>query len=122
VRRSSEKLISSINELSKNYNEISSTINIKDNNKRSLDYVINKLTNRKVNDGNCYLQLYTSDHVITAWSKLEHKGSNFGLYDPNFGVVEFSSKNKFISYLKDFFSSNGMNAGKLYRLEKNIKN
>lgn len=122
IKRSSEELISSINELNKDYNKISSTISSKDNNKHSLDYVINKLTNREVNNGNCYLQLYTSDHVITVWSKLEYNGNNFGLYDPNFGMVEFSSKSKFISYLKGFFSSNGMNAGKLYRLEKNVKN
>ncbi|WP_337221739.1 YopT-type cysteine protease domain-containing protein, partial [Vibrio cholerae] len=76
-----------------------------DNNKRSLDYVINKLTNKKLNSDGCYLQLYTSNHVITAWANLDKKNNNFGFYDPNFGLVEFSSKKKFISYLNDFFKS-----------------
>ncbi|WP_163907623.1 YopT-type cysteine protease domain-containing protein, partial [Proteus mirabilis] len=82
--------------------------------KRSLDYVINKLTNKKLNSGSCYLQLYTSDHVIIVWANLDKNNDNFGLYDPNFGMVEFSSKRKFISYLNHFFKSNEINAGLLY--------
>lgn len=121
-KRSSQELIASLNELSENHHRISTTVGLNDNNKRSLDYVINKLTNKKLNSDGCYLQLYTSNHVITAWANLDKKNNNFGFYDPNFGLVEFSSKKKFISYLNDFFKSKEINAGKIYSLEKNIKN
>ncbi|HEK3030721.1 TPA: hypothetical protein SMV09_003455, partial [Proteus mirabilis] len=117
----SQDLVSSLNELSKNHNEISNTVGAVNNNKRSLDYVINRLTNKKLNSGSCYLQLHTSDHVIIVWAKLNRNNNNFGFYDPNFGMVEFSSKRKFISYLNSFFKSNEINAGQLYGLEKDIK-
>ncbi len=122
LRQLSQELVSCLNELSKNHHEISNTVGSVNNDKRSLDYVINKLTNKKLNSGSCYLQLYTSDHVITVWANLDKNNDNFGLYDPNFGMVEFSSKRKFISYLNRFFKSNEVNAGLLYGLEKNSKN
>ncbi len=122
LKHFSQELISSLNELSKNHLRISNTVGDVDNNKRSLNYVINKLTNKKLNSDSCYLQLYMSDHVITVWAKLENNNNNFGMYDPNFGIVEFSSKRKFITYLNDFFKSNEISAGKLYGLEKTIKN
>lgn len=122
LKHFSQELISSLNELSKNHLRIANTVGDVDNNKRSLNYVINKLTNKKLNSDSCYLQLYTSDHVITVWAKFEKNNNNFGMYDPNFGIVEFSSKSKFIAYLNDFFKSSEINAGKLYGLEKTIKN
>ncbi|HGN0025588.1 TPA: anthrax toxin-like adenylyl cyclase domain-containing protein [Proteus mirabilis] len=122
LKHFSKELIFSLNELSKNHLNISNTVGNINNNKRTLNYVINKLTNKKLNSDSCYLQLYTSDHVITVWAKLEKNNNNFGMYDPNFGIVEFSSKRKFIAYLNDFFKSSEINAGKLYGLEKNIKN
>ncbi|MEX5485601.1 YopT-type cysteine protease domain-containing protein [Proteus mirabilis] len=41
---------------------------------------------------------------MTVWANLDKNNDNFGLYDPNFGMVEFSSKRKFISYLNRFLN------------------
>ncbi len=73
LRQLSQELVSCFNELSKNHHEISNTVGSVNSDKRSLDYVINKLTNKKLNSGSCYLQLYTSDHVITVWANLDKK-------------------------------------------------
>lgn len=48
LRQLSQELVSCLNELSKNHHEISNTVGSVNNDKRSLDYVINKLTNKSL--------------------------------------------------------------------------
>ena len=63
-----------------------------------------------------YLELDVPGHAMSAWSRTEDGKRIFGFYDPNIGLVEFSSSTKFSEYMHGFFGKDGMNAAGNYKM------
>ncbi|PHM55835.1 MARTX multifunctional-autoprocessing repeats-in-toxin holotoxin RtxA [Xenorhabdus sp. KK7.4] len=81
--------------------------------------VIDEITVSNADGRAILLELNTSDHAMAAWSKDNSGTRMYGFYDPNVGIVEFSSAEKFSAYVKRFFSRSGMNMAQYYGMPKN---
>ncbi len=56
---------------------------------------------------------------MAAWAKGSGDDRVYGFYDPNAGIVEFSSAEKFGDYLTRFFGKSDLNMAQSYKLGKN---
>ncbi|MFA0102467.1 hypothetical protein AB4359_19275, partial [Vibrio splendidus] len=65
------------------------------------------------------LELDAPDHAMAAWAKGSGDERVYGFYDPNAGIVEFSSAEKFGAYLTRFFGKSDLNMAQSYKLVKN---
>lgn len=81
----------------------------------SLDSVLGKLT-AKGNAAPVLLELDAPGHAMAAWSKQGESGRVYGFYDPNVGIVEFSSAEKFSRYMTRFFGREGLDMANGYHL------
>lgn len=81
----------------------------------SLDSVLGKLT-AKGNAAPVLLELDAPGHAMAAWSKQGESGRVYGFYDPNVGIVEFSSAEKFSRYMTRFFGKEGLDMANGYHL------
>ena len=63
-----------------------------------------------------FLEVDTKFHAMSAWSRTEDGKRIFGFYDPNTGLVEFSSSAKFSEYMHGHFGKDGMNFAKKYNM------
>ncbi|MFO4688378.1 MARTX multifunctional-autoprocessing repeats-in-toxin holotoxin RtxA [Vibrio cholerae] len=81
--------------------------------------VIEKITDTSANDKPVLLELNAPGHAMAAWAKGSGEERVYGFYDPNAGIVEFSSAEKFGAYLTRFFGKSDLNMAKNYKLAKN---
>ncbi|MCC4790641.1 MARTX multifunctional-autoprocessing repeats-in-toxin holotoxin RtxA, partial [Vibrio splendidus] len=81
--------------------------------------VIEKITDVSVDNKPVLLELDAPGHAMAAWAKGDGENRVYGFYDPNAGVVEFSSKDKFSTYLTRFFGKSDLDMAQRYRLPKN---
>ncbi|MFS1990719.1 YopT-type cysteine protease domain-containing protein, partial [Vibrio splendidus] len=65
------------------------------------------------------LELDAPDHAMAAWAKGSGDERVYGFYDPNAGIVEFSSAEKFGAYPTRFFGKSDLNMAQSYKLVKN---
>ncbi|GAB3514815.1 membrane-targeted effector domain-containing toxin [Photobacterium alginatilyticum] len=63
-----------------------------------------------------FLEVDTKFHAMSAWSRTEDGKRIFGFYDPNTGLVEFSSSAKFSEYMHGHFGKDGMNFAGKYKM------
>ncbi|UNU88678.1 MARTX multifunctional-autoprocessing repeats-in-toxin holotoxin RtxA [Aeromonas dhakensis] len=82
----------------------------------SLDTVLTKLT-AKGSDAPVLLELDAPGHAMAAWAKQGEAGRIYGFYDPNAGIVEFSSAEKFSRYMTRFFGKEGLDMANGYHLK-----
>ncbi|HHQ4471098.1 MARTX multifunctional-autoprocessing repeats-in-toxin holotoxin RtxA [Aeromonas sp. S41-2] len=82
----------------------------------SLDTVLTKLT-AKGSDAPVLLELDAPGHAMAAWAKQGESGRIYGFYDPNAGIVEFSSAEKFSRYMTRFFGKEGLDMASGYHLK-----
>lgn len=82
----------------------------------SLDTVLTKLT-AKGSDAPVLLELDAPGHAMAAWAKQGESGRIYGFYDPNAGIVEFSSAEKFSRYMTGFFGKEGLDMANGYHLK-----
>lgn len=82
----------------------------------SLDTVLTKLT-AKGSDSPVLLELDAPGHAMAAWAKQGESGRIYGFYDPNAGIVEFSSAEKFSRYMTRFFGKEGLDMANGYHLK-----
>ncbi|TNH80847.1 RTX toxin RtxA [Aeromonas hydrophila] len=82
----------------------------------SLGTVLTKLT-AKGSDAPVLLELDAPGHAMAAWAKQGESGRIYGFYDPNAGIVEFSSAEKFSRYMTGFFGKEGLDMANGYHLK-----
>ncbi|MEZ8021438.1 alpha/beta fold hydrolase, partial [Vibrio splendidus] len=81
--------------------------------------VVEKITDVSANGKPVLLELDAPDHAMAAWAKGSGDERVYGFYDPNAGIVEFSSAEKFGAYLTRFFGKSDLNMAQSYKLVKN---
>ncbi|MCP9268020.1 MARTX multifunctional-autoprocessing repeats-in-toxin holotoxin RtxA [Xenorhabdus sp. XENO-1] len=81
--------------------------------------VIGKVTTANADGKPVLLELDVPGHAMAAWAKGSGENRVYGFYDPNAGIVEFSSAEKFGDYFTRFFGKSGLNMEKSYELPKN---
>ncbi|MBD2780466.1 MARTX multifunctional-autoprocessing repeats-in-toxin holotoxin RtxA [Xenorhabdus szentirmaii] len=81
--------------------------------------VIERVTATNVEGKPILLELNTLGHAMAVWSKGSGENRMYGFYDPNVGIVEFSSAEKFGNYMTRFFGRSGLNMAINYRMAKN---
>lgn len=81
--------------------------------------VIEKITDVSANGKPVLLELDAPGHAMAAWAKGSGDDRVYGFYDPNAGIVEFSSAEKFGDYLTRFFGKSDLNMAQSYKLGKN---
>ncbi|MGR5146438.1 MARTX multifunctional-autoprocessing repeats-in-toxin holotoxin RtxA [Photobacterium alginatilyticum] len=81
--------------------------------------VVDKITDSSADGKPVLLELDAPGHAMAAWAKGSGENRVYGFYDPNAGVVEFSSAEKFGAYLNRFFGKSDLNMAQSYRLVKN---
>ncbi|ELQ2336475.1 MARTX multifunctional-autoprocessing repeats-in-toxin holotoxin RtxA [Vibrio vulnificus] len=81
--------------------------------------VVEKITDVSANGKPVLLELEAPEHAMAAWAKGSGDERVYGFYDPNAGIVEFSSAEKFGAYLTRFFSKSDLDMAKKYKLNKN---
>ncbi|EOV7447048.1 MARTX multifunctional-autoprocessing repeats-in-toxin holotoxin RtxA [Vibrio vulnificus] len=81
--------------------------------------VVEKITDASANGKPVLLELYAPGHAMAAWAKGSGDDRVYGFYDPNAGIVEFSSAEKFGDYLTRFFGKSDLNMAQGYKLGKN---
>ncbi|MDX7987768.1 MARTX multifunctional-autoprocessing repeats-in-toxin holotoxin RtxA [Xenorhabdus sp. 12] len=81
--------------------------------------VIEKITATNVEGASILLELNTLGHAMAAWSKGSGENRMYGFYDPNVGIVEFSSAEKFGNYMTRFFGRSDLNMATNYKMAKN---
>ncbi|ABK37082.1 MARTX multifunctional-autoprocessing repeats-in-toxin holotoxin RtxA [Aeromonas hydrophila] len=82
----------------------------------SLGTVLTKLT-AKGSDAPVLMELDAPGHAMAAWAKQGESGRIYGFYDPNAGIVEFSSAEKFSRYMTGFFGKEGLDMANGYHLK-----
>ena len=89
------------------------------NNALTVSAMVDKVTD--VNSGGkpVLLELGTSGHAMSAWAKGSLDNRIYGFYDPNVGIVEFSSAEKFGAYVTRFFGQSDLNMAKSYKMPNN---
>ncbi|PHM68910.1 MARTX multifunctional-autoprocessing repeats-in-toxin holotoxin RtxA [Xenorhabdus kozodoii] len=85
----------------------------------TVDGVIQKITAGNTEGKPVLLELDGPGHAMAAWAKGNGEGRVYGFYDPNVGIVEFSSAEKFGTYVTRFFGESGLNMAQSYHLPKN---
>ncbi|EOB3551164.1 MARTX multifunctional-autoprocessing repeats-in-toxin holotoxin RtxA [Vibrio vulnificus] len=81
--------------------------------------VVEKITDASANGKPVLLELDAPKHAMAAWAKGSGDDRVYGFYDPNAGIVEFSSAEKFGAYLTRFFGKSDLDMAKGYELGKN---
>ncbi|EIO4106473.1 MARTX multifunctional-autoprocessing repeats-in-toxin holotoxin RtxA [Vibrio vulnificus] len=81
--------------------------------------VVEKITDASANGKSVLLELDAPKHAMAAWAKGSGDERVYGFYDPNAGIVEFSSAEKFGAYLTRFFGKSDLDMAKGYELGKN---
>ncbi|WP_108347803.1 MARTX multifunctional-autoprocessing repeats-in-toxin holotoxin RtxA [Vibrio cholerae] len=81
--------------------------------------VVEKITDASANGKPVLLELDAPGHAMAAWAKGSGDDRVYGFYDPNAGIVEFSSAEKFGDYLTRFFGNSDLNMAQSYKLGKN---
>lgn len=81
--------------------------------------VVEKITDVSANGKPVLLELDAPGHAMAAWAKGSGEDRVYGFYDPNAGIVEFSSAEKFGAYLTRFFGKSDLNMAQSYKLGKN---
>ncbi|EJE8545700.1 MARTX multifunctional-autoprocessing repeats-in-toxin holotoxin RtxA [Vibrio vulnificus] len=81
--------------------------------------VVEKITDASANGKPVLLELDAPGHAMAAWAKGSGDDRVYGFYDPNAGIVEFSSAEKFGDYLTRFFGKSDLNMAQRYELGKN---
>ncbi|MCG6305173.1 MARTX multifunctional-autoprocessing repeats-in-toxin holotoxin RtxA [Vibrio vulnificus] len=81
--------------------------------------VVEKITDASANGKPVLLELDAPGHAMAAWAKGSGDERVYGFYDPNAGIVEFSSAEKFGAYLTRFFGKSDLNMAQGYKLGKN---
>ncbi|EJP4174899.1 MARTX multifunctional-autoprocessing repeats-in-toxin holotoxin RtxA [Vibrio vulnificus] len=81
--------------------------------------VVEKITEASANGKPVLLELDAPGHAMAAWAKGSGDDRVYGFYDPNAGIVEFSSAEKFGDYLTRFFGKSDLNMAQSYKLGKN---
>ncbi|EPJ0790675.1 MARTX multifunctional-autoprocessing repeats-in-toxin holotoxin RtxA [Vibrio vulnificus] len=81
--------------------------------------VVEKITDASANGKPVLLELDAPKHAMAAWAKGSGDERVYGFYDPNAGIVEFSSAEKFGAYLTRFFGKSDLNMAQGYKLGKN---
>lgn len=81
--------------------------------------VIEKITDKSANGKSVLLKLDAPTHAMAAWAKGSGEERVYGFYDPNAGIVEFSSAEKFGTYLSRFFGKSDLNMAQKYKLDTN---
>ncbi|AOM40843.1 MARTX multifunctional-autoprocessing repeats-in-toxin holotoxin RtxA [Xenorhabdus hominickii] len=85
----------------------------------TVDGVIQKITARSSEGKPILLELDAPGHAMAAWAKGTGENRVYGFYDPNAGIVEFSSAEKFGAYVTRFFGGPDLNMAQSYKLPKN---
>ncbi|WP_323854280.1 MARTX multifunctional-autoprocessing repeats-in-toxin holotoxin RtxA [Xenorhabdus koppenhoeferi] len=85
----------------------------------TVDGVVQKITAGNADGKPVLLELNTLDHAMAAWAKGSGENRVYGFYDPNVGIVEFSSAEKFGTYISRFFGESDLNMAQRYQLPKN---
>ncbi|BET96212.1 MARTX multifunctional-autoprocessing repeats-in-toxin holotoxin RtxA [Xenorhabdus taiwanensis] len=85
----------------------------------TVDGVIQKITAGNTEGKPVLLELDGPNHAMAAWAKGNSEDRVYGFYDPNVGIVEFSSAEKFGAYVTRFFGESDLNMAQSYRLPKN---
>ncbi|QTL38893.1 MARTX multifunctional-autoprocessing repeats-in-toxin holotoxin RtxA [Xenorhabdus budapestensis] len=81
--------------------------------------MIEKITATSVDGQPILLELDTLGHAMAAWSKGSGENRMYGFYDPNVGIVEFSSVDKFSKYVTRFFGRSDLDMSESYKMSKN---
>ncbi|WP_416776198.1 MARTX multifunctional-autoprocessing repeats-in-toxin holotoxin RtxA [Xenorhabdus budapestensis] len=81
--------------------------------------VINKVTAANADGKSVLLELDVPGHAMSAWAKGSGENRVYGFYDPNVGIIEFSSVEKFGDYMTRFFGKTGLNMENSYKMPKN---
>ncbi|WP_047678769.1 MULTISPECIES: MARTX multifunctional-autoprocessing repeats-in-toxin holotoxin RtxA [Xenorhabdus] len=81
--------------------------------------VINKVTAVNTDGKPVLLELDAPGHAMSAWAKGSGENRVYGFYDPNVGIIEFSSAEKFGDYMTRFFGKTGLNMENSYKMPKN---
>ncbi|PHM29881.1 MARTX multifunctional-autoprocessing repeats-in-toxin holotoxin RtxA [Xenorhabdus budapestensis] len=81
--------------------------------------MIEKITATSVDGQPILLELDTLGHAMAAWSKGSGENRMYGFYDPNVGIVEFSSVDKFSKYVTRFFGRSDLDMAESYKMSKN---
>ncbi|HDI3183332.1 TPA: MARTX multifunctional-autoprocessing repeats-in-toxin holotoxin RtxA [Vibrio cholerae] len=81
--------------------------------------VVEKITDASANGKPVLLELDAPGHAMAAWAKGSGDDRVYGFYDPNAGIVELSSAEKFGDYLTRFFGKSDLNMAQSYKLGKN---
>ncbi|HAU8295847.1 TPA: MARTX multifunctional-autoprocessing repeats-in-toxin holotoxin RtxA [Vibrio vulnificus] len=81
--------------------------------------VVEKITDASANGKPVLLELDAPGHAMAAWAKGSGDDRVYGFYDPNAGIVEFSSAEKFGDYLTRFFGKSDLDMAQSYKLGKN---
>ncbi|MDE1235002.1 MARTX multifunctional-autoprocessing repeats-in-toxin holotoxin RtxA [Vibrio aestuarianus] len=81
--------------------------------------VVEKITDASANGKPVLLELDAPGYAMAAWAKGSGDDRVYGFYDPNAGIVEFSSAEKFGDYLTRFFGKSDLNMAQGYKLGKN---
>ncbi|WP_244903160.1 alpha/beta fold hydrolase, partial [Xenorhabdus innexi] len=87
----------------------------------SVQGVIEKITANGADGKPVLLELNTSGHAMATWSKGSGENRVYGFYDPNVGIVEFSSADNYRNYITRFFGQSGLNMAKSYNMTKNAQ-
>ncbi|ENO1846504.1 MARTX multifunctional-autoprocessing repeats-in-toxin holotoxin RtxA [Vibrio vulnificus] len=85
----------------------------------TVNSVVEKITDASANGKPVLLELDAPGHAMAAWAKGSGDDRVYGFYDPNAGIVEFSSAEKFGDYLTRFFGKSDLNMAQSYKLGKN---
>ncbi|MDC9613831.1 MARTX multifunctional-autoprocessing repeats-in-toxin holotoxin RtxA [Xenorhabdus khoisanae] len=92
---------------------------LENENALAVDGVIQKITSGNTEGKPVLLELDSPSHAMAAWAKGNGENRVYGFYDPNVGIVEFSSAEKFGAYVTRFFGESGLNMAQSYGLPKN---
>ncbi|SFN49723.1 MARTX multifunctional-autoprocessing repeats-in-toxin holotoxin RtxA [Xenorhabdus japonica] len=92
---------------------------LEDANALTVDGVIQRIAAGNTEGKPVLLELDGPDHAMAAWAKGSGESRAYGFYDPNVGIVEFSSAEKFGAYVTRFFGESDLNMAQSYRLPKN---
>ncbi|KMJ45360.1 RTX toxin [Xenorhabdus khoisanae] len=92
---------------------------LENENALAVDGVIQKITAGNTEGKPVLLELDSPSHAMAAWAKGNGENRVYGFYDPNVGIVEFSSAEKFGAYVTRFFGESGLNMAQSYGLPKN---
>ncbi|MEH6531231.1 MAG: MARTX multifunctional-autoprocessing repeats-in-toxin holotoxin RtxA [Photobacterium frigidiphilum] len=92
---------------------------LEDDKALTVNAIVEKVTEPVADGKPVLLELDGPDHAMAAWAKGSGENRVYGFYDPNVGIVEFSSAEKFSAYVTRFFGQSDINMAQRYKLPKN---